>query len=518
MHIYRSLKPALAIPDMTITEMVLAGLGTDPRRIVIRDGATGQGLDAAGFRDRIQCLGGGLAARGYGAGQVTAIMAPNSPDYAVAFHAPLYAGGTSTTVNPSYTANELRHQLTDSRATLLITTPAFLATAREASVGTGVRQIALIGGASDGLAGLDDLMGTPLTAQAPVDLATHIAALPYSSGTTGLSKGVMLTHRNLVANVLQAIDVLGLTEADRTLGILPYFHIYGLQVIMNAYLACGATQTTLPRFDLETVLRILAEERIGRFFVAPPVVLAFAKHPMIDQFDLSALHTVFCAAAPLGADLSNACAARLGCDVVQGYGMTELSPLTHGTFRGTPGRPGSVGQLVTMTEGRILDTETGEDLGAGKVGEVLVTGPQVMAGYLNNEKATAATVDADGWLHTGDLGYMDADGYLFIVDRVKELIKYKGFQVAPAELEALLVTHPGIADAAVVGRPDDEAGEVPVAHVVRRSDSTVTEAEVIAFVADKVATYKRLAGVTFTDTIPKSPSGKILRRLLKTAS
>jgi acyl-CoA synthetase (AMP-forming)/AMP-acid ligase II len=517
MHIYRSPKPALVIPQMTITDLVLAGLGPDPHRVVIRDGATGHCINAADFRDRIQRLAGGLTVRGHGAGHVTAIMAPNSPDYAVAFHAPLYAGGTSTTVNPSYTANELRHQLTDSRATLLITAPSFLAVAREAADGTGVRQIALIGGASDGLPGIDDLMGAPLAAQVPVDLAVHVAALPYSSGTTGLSKGVMLTHRNLVANVVQCTDMLDLTEADRTLGILPYFHIYGLQVIMNAYLASGATQTTLPRFDLEAVLRILSEERIGRFYVAPPVVLAFAKHPMVDQFDLSALHTIFSAAAPLGAELSNACATRLGCEVVQGYGMTELSPVTHGTFRGN-GRPGSVGQLVALTEGRIVDIETGADLDVGKVGEVLVAGPQVMAGYLNNEKATSATVDADGWLHTGDLGYMDADGYLFIVDRVKELIKYKGFQVAPAELEALLVTHPGIADAAVVGRPDDEAGEVPVAHVVRRGESAVTEAEVIAFVAAKVATYKRLAAVRFTDTIPKSPSGKILRRLLKAAS
>jgi acyl-CoA synthetase (AMP-forming)/AMP-acid ligase II len=514
MHIYRSHRPAVTVPDMTITELVLAGMGADPDRVVIRDGLTGQGITAAGFRDRVMRLAGGLTARGQGTGHVTAIMAPNSPDYAVAFHAPLWAGGTTTTVNPSYTATELRHQLTDSRAGLLITTPAFLSVARDAMVGTAVRDIALIGPGQDSLPGLDDLMGDALAAQVSVDPGTHIAALPYSSGTTGLSKGVMLTHRNLVANVFQIIDIFNIGPQDRTLGLLPYFHIYGLQVIMNAYLAGGAAQTTMARFDLEGVLKILSSEKIGRFFVAPPVVLAFAKHPMVDQFDLSATHTLVSAAAPLGAELSNACAERLGCEVVQGYGMTELSPLTHGTLRGR-GRPGSVGQLVSMTEGRIRDNETGADLDPGKVGEVLVTGPQVMAGYLNNPTATAGTVDAEGWLHTGDLGFMDADGHLFIVDRLKELIKYKGFQVAPAELEALLVTHPGIADAAVVGRPDDEAGEVPVAHVVRRADSDVTEAEVMAFVAGKVATYKRLAAVSFTDTIPKSASGKILRRLLK---
>ncbi len=517
MTIHHSHRDPVAIPDVTITRLVLDGIGSDPDRIVMRDGATGDALTAGAFRARVERLAGGLTAVGQGAGKVTAIMAPNSPDYAVAFHAILWAGGTATTVNPSYTATELRHQLTDSGASLLITIPALLPLAEEAMAGTRVRALAVIGPAAGAVQSIDDLTGPPITAQVPVDIASHIAALPYSSGTTGLAKGVMLTHRNLVANVIQTIDVLDLGPGERTLAILPYFHIYGLQVLMNCYLACGGSQTSLPRFDLEAVLRILQDEKVGRFYVAPPVVLAFAKHPMIDQFDLSALHTIFSAAAPLGADLSNACAARLGCEVVQGYGMTELSPVTHLTYRGT-GRPGSVGQLISLTEGRIRDPETGRDLGPGELGEVLVTGPQVMAGYLNNPTATAATVDADGWLHTGDLGYVDADGYLFIVDRVKELIKYKGFQVAPAELEALLVTHPAIADAAVVGRPDEEAGEVPVAHVVRRAGAEVTADEVKEFVAAKVATFKRLADVRFIDTVPKSPSGKILRRLLKASS
>jgi acyl-CoA synthetase (AMP-forming)/AMP-acid ligase II len=517
MTVYQSQRKPVTVPEISITELVLSGLSGDPDRVVMRDGATGAALTAADFRARVERLAGGLTAMGQGAGQVTAIMAPNCPDYAVAFHAILWAGGIATTVNPSYTATELHHQLTDSGAGLLITVPALLSLAEEAMAGTKARALAVIGPAAASVPSIDDLTGPPITVQVPVNLASHIAALPYSSGTTGLSKGVMLTHRNLVANVVQMIDCLDLGPQDSTLGILPYFHIYGLQVIMNAYLACGGTQTTLPRFDLESVLRILQDERIGRFFVAPPVVLAFAKHPMIDQFDLSALHTIFSAAAPLGSDLSNACAARLGCEVVQGYGMTELSPVTHGTFRGK-GRPGSVGQLVALTKGRIRDAETGGDLGPGELGEVLVAGPQVMAGYLNNPTATAATVDAEGWLHTGDLGYMDEDSYLFIVDRVKELIKFKGFQVAPAELEALLVTHPAIADAAVVGRPDEEAGEVPVAHVVRRAGAEVTADEVKEFVAAKVASFKRLADVRFIDTVPKSPSGKILRRLLKASS
>jgi acyl-CoA synthetase (AMP-forming)/AMP-acid ligase II len=270
----------------------------------------------------------------------------------------------------------------------------------------------------------------------------------------------------------------------------------------------------MPRFDLEQFLTLHQQYGITRSFVAPPIVVALAKHPMVDKFDLSALKQVFSGAAPLSAELAIEAGARLGCDVVQGYGMTELSPVSHLTPMGNF-KPGSVGVTAPNTETMIVDPATGESLGIDLDGEVWVRGPLVMRGYLNNDAATAATIDADGWLHTGDIGHIDSDGHMYVVDRLKELIKFKGFQVPPAELEALLLTHPAVADAAVIGVADDEAGEIPVGYVVLKEGQSVTDADIMQFVAGQVATYKQVRRVIFTDVIPKSASGKILRRLLR---
>jgi 4-coumarate--CoA ligase len=277
--------------------------------------------------------------------------------------------------------------------------------------------------------------------------------------------------------------------------------------------AGGGTLVTLPRFDLESVLRLAQEHRMQRLFVVPPIVLALARHPLVDAFDLSALELVLSGAAPLGPDLEAACASRLGCEVVQGYGMTEMSPVSHFTPAGRQ-RRGAAGLTVPNTLCRIVDPATGADCAPDQTGELWVKGPQVMLGYLNNPEATAAILQ-DGWLRTGDLARLDADGYLFIVDRIKELIKVKGFQVPPAELEALLVAHPDVADAAVIGLPDEECGEVPVAFVVRAAGADPSPEELQAFVAGHVASYKQLRRVGFVDAIPKSPSGKILRRILR---
>jgi acyl-CoA synthetase (AMP-forming)/AMP-acid ligase II len=284
---------------------------------------------------------------------------------------------------------------------------------------------------------------------------------------------------------------------------------------MNTGLRAGLTIITMPRFDLEQFLSLHQQHGITRSFVAPPIVVALAKHPMVDNYDLTALRQVFSGAAPLSAELSLEAGKRLGCDVVQGYGMTELSPVSHLT---PPGmfKPGSCGVTAPNTVSKIVDPATGKELGVDEDGELCIQGPQVMHGYLGNPSATASTIDPDGWLHTGDIGHIDADGHLWIVDRLKELIKYKGFQVPPAELEALLLTHPAIADAAVVGLPDEEAGEIPVAHVVLRPGAEATPEEIQEFVAGQVAHYKQIRKVVITDTIPKSASGKILRRLLRT--
>ena len=284
-------------------------------------------------------------------------------------------------------------------------------------------------------------MGPPLTEQVPVD-ADDTVVLPYSSGTTGISKGVMLTHRNLVANVAQTLGAAEMREDETLVAVLPFFHIYGMQVLMNCGLRAGATIVTLPRFELEQFFSVHQEYGVTRSFVAPPIVVAMAKHPIVDQYDLSKLEQVFSGAAPLSAELALEAGRRLDCEVVQGYGMTELSPVSHLTPAGQF-KPGSVGVTAPNTEMRIVDPLTGDDLDVDADGEIWVRGPQVMKGYLNNERATADTITDEGWLRTGDIGHVDADGHVFVVDRLKELIKYKGFQVAPAELEAAAAHPPG---------------------------------------------------------------------------
>jgi acyl-CoA synthetase (AMP-forming)/AMP-acid ligase II len=286
-----------------------------------------------------------------------------------------------------------------------------------------------------------------------------------------------------------------------------------MTVIMNQGLRAGATIVTMPRFDLEQFLDLIERHRVTRAYVVPPIALALGKHPAVEGRDLSSLRTIMSGAAPLGGDLAEQVAARVVTKVIQGYGLTETSPVTHLIRPDGENRPGSIGPPLPNTECRVVDPESGEDVAAGERGELWIRGPQVMRGYLNNPAATEATIDADGWLHTGDIATSDADGYFRIVDRLKELIKYKGFQVAPAELEALIATHPAVADVAVVGVPDEEAGELPKAYVVP-ADGGIDPDELIAFVAERVAPQKRIRLVEVTDEIPKSPSGKILRRVL----
>lgn len=512
MTIFKSPYPDVDIPDISVTERLFAGLALSADRIVLTDGPGGATMTGRALEERIRRLAGGLQAAGFGKGAVVALMAPNVPDYVTVFHGTAFAGGTVTTINPTYTAYETRKQLVDSGATLLVTVPAFAATAEEAIEGTGVTRVVLIG--EEGAAGLDALMGPPLAEQVPIDLARDVVVLPYSSGTTGLPKGVMLSHRNLVANLAQCQSAIGIGEGDTTVAFLPFFHIYGMTVLMNGYLAAGGSLVTMPRFDLEQFLSLCAAHRPRILFLVPPVVLALSKHPMVDDYDLSGVKQIFSGAAPLGGELGEACATRLGAVMTQGYGMTELSPVSHATPLDSP-RAGASGLTVPNCEAKIVDPATRADLAPGEEGELWVRGPNVMLGYLNNAAATRDTITEDGWLRTGDLAIIDEDGYMFVRERVKELIKFKGFQVAPAELEAELVGHDDIADAAVLGRPDDEAGEVPVAFVVRAGQSLITEEEIVAHLAGRLSSYKKLHAVTFVDEIPKSASGKILRRVLR---
>jgi acyl-CoA synthetase (AMP-forming)/AMP-acid ligase II len=483
-------------------------------RPALVDGPTGTTVSYRLLAERIHGAAAGLAGRGFKPGDVLALWAPNLPRWAGVALGAMAAGGTVTGVNPACTERELVGQLTDAGASVLVTVPPLLPTARSAQAAAGIRELVVLGEAEAGAA-------TPVTAllehggAAPRVAAdpAAVALLPYSSGTTGLPKGVMLTHANLVASVRQVQRGLRLSPLDTTVAVAPFFHVMGFVVSLAVPLAAGATVVVMPRFDLEQFLAHVQRHRVTVLVVPPPVMAALARHPMVERYDLSSVALVVSGGAPLGPDLQRAVAARLGGAAVgQGWGLTETSVGATIPDRDAGSVPGSVGRVMPSTELRVVDPRSGADLDAGQRGELWVRGPQVMAGYLGRPGATATTVDPDGWLRTGDLGHVDHDGNVFVADRLKELIKVSAYQVAPAELEALLLTHPAVADAAVIPRPDPRHGEVPVAVVVPRGE--VDGEQLVAWVAERVTPHKRLRAVRFAPALPRTPSGKLLRRIL----
>jgi len=511
--IFRGPYPDVSIPEVSLTDFIFTAKASMKDKAALIDGPTGRTLTYAELEDAARRVAASLARRGFKKGDVFAIFSTNCPEYAIAFHAVAMLGGINTTLNPLYTAEEAAFQLKDARAKFLVTAPPFVDKAREAAADAKIEELFVFGEGDDATPFATLLEGDGDVPRVEINPKEDLIALPYSSGTTGLAKGVMLTHHNLVANMRQMDGLDYFLRDDILLCVLPLFHIYGLVVVLNMGLHMGATVVTMPRFDLEQFLSAIQKYRVTLSHIVPPIVLKLAKEPMVSEYDLSSLKTIFSGAAPLGPELSKECMQRIKCGIRQGYGMTETSPVTHSSPSDTTKvKLGSVGPPAPNTECKLVDPATGNELGPNEEGEVCVRGPQNMKGYLNNPEATARTIDADGWLHTGDVGYADEDGHFFIVDRVKELIKYKGFQVAPAELEAVLLTHPAVADAAVIPCRDDEAGEIPKAFVVLKSEAT--EDELIDFVADRVARYKKIRMVEFIDQIPKSLSGKILRRVL----
>ncbi len=517
--IFESSRDPVAIPDVSFTDLVLSRVERHPHRVAFVDGPTGRLLTYGGLRDAIDGATRELTERGFGPGDVLALLSPNVPEFAVAFHAALSAGGVVTTLNPVWTTREISRQLGDAGARLLVTGPHGREKARMAARETEVEEVLGLPalGAGDngwGASGAEPPTGRVASRSDPAtDPAEDLACLPYSSGTTGFPKGVKLTHRNLVANVEQYRASDPLEDGEVLLGVLPFFHIYGMIVVMSVGLREGATIVAVPRYDLEETLSLIEEHRVTRANLVPPIIRELARSREVDRFDLDSLRVVGSGAAPLGSGVQEQCAERLGCRVRQGYGLTETSPVTH---TNPPGgnRAGSVGPPLPNTRMKIVDLDTGEPLGPDRRGEVWIQGPQVMRGYLDRPEATERTLTDDGWLRTGDVGRADEDGYLYVVDRVKELIKYKGYQVPPAEIEAVLQSHPDIADAAVVPSPHDEAGEVPKAVVVREPGAGLESRDVIDYVAEEVAPYKKVRRVAFRDEIPTSASGKILRREL----
>jgi acyl-CoA synthetase (AMP-forming)/AMP-acid ligase II len=536
---FRSPFQDVDISDTSVYECVFGGIeAADLDRVALVDAASGVEITYGETIARVDAFAGALTERGIGVGDVVAILSPNSPAFVIVLHGILRAGATVTTVNALSTAGEIAKQISDSGARMLVTIAPLLERAEKAAAATGMADADVVvfdnPGADDGPAigahpNTSGLLASDRPApatQATFDPTTHLAALPYSSGTTGIPKGVMLTHRNLVANLAQIRPIHGMTPADVALGVVPFVHIYGMTVLMNAALQSRSRLVIMAKFDLAEFLASIQKYRCTQGYIVPPVALALAKHPMVDSYDLSSLRTLVSGAAPLDADLARAVEVRVGCRIVQGYGMTEMSPVSHAIpfdggqrLLGGTAPLGSCGWTVPNSVSKLVDPETSAEIdlpeqGRSAVGELWFKGPNVMTGYLNNEKATSNTIDADGFMHTGDLACVDADGCVYLVDRLKELIKYKGYQVPPAELEALLLTHPGIADAAVIGVADDSGGEIPKAFIVKGS-AALTDIDVMAFVAARVAPYKRVRQVEFIEVIPKSAAGKILRKDLK---
>lgn len=512
--IFRSTDSPLSVPPLSLTDFVMHQFETLHDRAAVIEGLTGRTLTYAQLATGMRCMAVGLGKRGMKKGDVFAILLPNLPEFAIAFLGVAMAGGVVTTMNPLMTADEIRHQLQDTGAQWLLACAPLAERALEASRGTAVRETFSIGEAPGTLPFAELIAEDGPLPRIAINPAEDLLALPYSSGTSGLPKGVMLTHRNLVAQICQADAVIPGEREGRVAGVAPFFHILGLALILLLWLKRGGTIVALPRFDLEQFLNCVQRYRINHAVLVPPIMLALAKHPLVEQYDLSSLQWIRCGGAPLGREVEQACAERLGCSVGQGWGMTEISGAGCSARLSDPrqARRGSSGLLWPSMEARIVDFSTGVDLGTGETGELLIRGPNVMKGYLNRPEANAATFLADGWMRTGDIAYFDAEGHVYIVDRAKELIKYNAYQVAPAELEAVLVSHPAVAEAAVIPSPDEEHGEVPKAFVVLKSEATPEE--LMQFVAERVASYKKVRKLVIVDVIPKSPAGKLLRKVL----
>ena len=454
-------------------------------------------------------LGRFLQDNGIKKGDRVAIFSANSPEYFIAFYATLFAGGTVTTLNPLYKDREVLHQLEDAGASAVFAmgplVPMIEAVREHLP---SIKHIFPIENVWT-LAGEADDDPKPVSINPLEDLA----ALPYSSGTTGLPKGVMLTHYNLTSNVRQTMTT-GLSTGYGTyLDFLPFFHIYGMVVLMACGFAAGIPQVIMPRFDPNLCLDLIQRHKVTNFFAVPPALLALANFPDAGKYDTSSLTMILSGAAPLPPEVARAAAEALDTTVLQGYGMTETSPVTN-VNPITRIKDATVGPPIADTVEKVVSLDDGKELGPGEVGELMVYGPQVMKGYWNNEEATKETLPAPGWINTGDIVSLDEEGYVTILDRKKEMIKYKGYQIAPAELEALLLEHPDVMDSAVIPKRDAEAGEVPKAFVLIREGKEVSSDELMAFVAERVAPYKKVREIEFVDAIPKTASGKILRREL----
>nr|APZ73646.1 4-coumarate-CoA ligase-like protein 1 [Rubia cordifolia] len=523
--IFRSKLPDIYIPDhLPLHSYCLENISNFSSRPCVIDGANGDIYTYADVELTARRVGAGLHKMGIKQGEVIMLLLQNCTEFVFAFLGASYIGATSTTANPFYMPAEIEKQAKASKCRLIITQACYSEKAMSFAEENDVK-VMCIDTPPEGC-----LHFSELTNADEADLPTvkinrdDVVALPYSSGTTGLPKGVMLTHRGQVTSVDQQVDGdnpnLYFHSEDVILCVLPLFHVYSLNSVPLCALRVGAAILIMQKFEIIKLLELINKYKVTIAPFVPPIVLAIAKSPVVDEYDLSSIRTVMSGAAPMGKELEDTVRAKLpNAKLGQGYGMTEAGPVLAMclAFAKEPFeiKSGSCGTVVRNAQMKILDPDTGASLPRNQPGEICIRGHQIMKGYLNDPEATERTIDKEGWLHTGDIGYIDDDDELFIVDRLKELIKYKGFQVAPAELEAMLIAHPNVSDAAVVSMKDEAAGEVPVAFIVRSNGSKITEDEIKQYISKQVVFYKRIYRVFFVETIPKAPSGKILRKDLR---
>ncbi len=515
-------RPPLDYPRIPFDKMLTHGATYYPENVAIvykDNNITFRELEALTNR-----FANALRALGVKQGDKVCVLMTNRPEFVISYYAIARIGAVISPMNPSYKEREIEYQVTNSEAVaIIVQNELFPLVEAVHEMLPNVRHVITVGtGDPNGAMKFERFSELIKSQQAspppPVGIDwTDLVALPYSSGTTGLPKGVLLTHKNLVCNNMQMIASGRIQSDDRMLLFLPFYHIYGT-MLMGAAMYSGATAVLMERFEPNEAMRLIEQHKISLLYVVPPVLVMLSGWAELPKFNLSSIRHAMCGAAPLAPEVGRRFQKLTGVRVVQGYGLTEAAPLTHinPVYSDDLNILETVGLPVHDTEQKIVDIETGQkELGVGEIGEICVRGPQVMRGYWRAPEASAATI-RNGWLHTGDIGYIDANGYVTIQDRKKEMIKYKGFGIAPAEIEALLFEHPGVADAAVIGKPDDEAGEVPKAFVVKRPDHPdLTAEELLEFAAGRLAKYKTVQEIEFIDAIPKNPSGKILRRILK---
>ncbi|KAG2328541.1 hypothetical protein Bca52824_011269 [Brassica carinata] len=524
--IFRSKLPDIYIPNhLPLHDYIFQNISEFASKPCLINGPTGHVYTYSDVHVASRRIAAGFQKLGVNRNDVVMILLSNCPEFVLSFLAASFCGATATAANPFFTPAEIAKQAKASNSKLIVTESRYVDKIKDLQ-NDGVVIVCTDEEPSpipEGCLRFAEL--TQSTEIETVEISSDdVVALPYSSGTTGLPKGVMLTHKGLVTSVAQQVDGdnpnLYFHSDDVILCVLPMFHIYALNSIMLCGLRVGASILIMPKFEINLLLELIQRCKVTVAPMVPPIVLAIAKSPETEKYDLSSIRVMKSGAAPLGKELEDAVSAKFpNAKLGQGYGMTEAGPVLAMSLgfakEPFPVKSGACGTVVRNAEMKIIDPDTGDSLSKNKPGEICIRGHQIMKGYLNNPAATSETIDKEGWLHTGDIGLIDDDDELFIVDRLKELIKYKGFQVAPAELEALLIGHQDITDVAVVAMKEEAAGEVPVAFVVKSKDSELSEDDVKQFVAKQVVFYKRINKVFFVESIPKAPSGKILRKDLR---